>query len=296
MEPSPQTDANTQSLPPAHSPAEVRRRHEANRLAWNQGAAHYSAEVAQTIDLLRAGHSSLHPLERANLGDLRTWCSTAIHLQCASGQDTLSLWVEGARQVVGIDISDVHIANARQTSAALSAPATWYRCDVLDTPHELDGMADLVYTGQGALCWIHDLDAWAKVIHRLLKPGGVFHVLDSHPVMWLFRNDLPDLIASGIDYFRHSETNRGWPDTYIGSLGMPSERHAVKYERQWPMGAVFTALRQAGLEVTRFGEHAEDFWDSWPALKPELRGRLPMTFSMMARKPLHEPEHEVVTP
>ena len=103
--------------------------------------------------------SSLHPIERANLGDLRTWCGTAIHLQCASGRDTLSLWNEGVAEVIGVDIADVHIANAQRLSAALGAPATWYRCDVLETPSTLDGRADLVYTGQGALCWLHDLDA-----------------------------------------------------------------------------------------------------------------------------------------
>jgi len=31
----------------------------------------------------------------------------------------------------------------------------------LETPSTLDGQADLVYTGQRALCWLHDLNAWA---------------------------------------------------------------------------------------------------------------------------------------
>ena len=93
----------------------------------------------ETLAFLQAGGSSLHPIERANLGDLRTWCGTAIHLQCASGRDTLSLWNEGVAQVIGVDIADVHIANAQRLSAALGAPATWYRCDVLETPSALDG-------------------------------------------------------------------------------------------------------------------------------------------------------------
>ena len=183
---------------PAADAAEVRARHDANRAAWNEGAARYTEEIEETIAFLRSGGSNLHPVERANLGDLAAWCRMAIHLQCASGRDTLSLWNEGVSQVVGVDISDVHIANARRISAALAAPATWYRCDVLDTPHELDGTADLVYTGRGALCWLHDLNGWAAVIARLLKPGGLFHVFDDHPVNWLFEQDTEDLVADAL--------------------------------------------------------------------------------------------------
>jgi predicted O-methyltransferase YrrM len=88
-----------------------------------------------------------------------------VHLQCASGKDTLSLWIEGVEKVVGIDISDVHIANARRLSEAAGCRTVrWYRCDVLDTPQDLDGTADLVYSGRGAMFWVHDLDAWMAVV------------------------------------------------------------------------------------------------------------------------------------
>ena len=273
------------ALAPAVSAEEVRTRHEANRSAWNEGAARYTAEIEETIAFLAAGGSNLHPVERANLGDLRAWCGTAIHLQCASGRDTLSLWNEGVPQVVGVDISDVHIANARRISEALGAPATWYRCDILDAPHELDGTADLIYTGRGALGWLHDLDGWAAVIARLLKPGGTVSVFDDHPVTWLFEPETETLVATGYDYFAHSDSSQGWPSTYIGDLDVPVAEQAVKYERLWPLSAVFGALRGAGLVVEHFGEHREEYWDSFPKLKPELKARIPMTFSMIARRP-----------
>lgn len=273
----------------AHAPAttaeEVRARHEANRAAWNEGAARYTAEIEETIAFLAAGGSNLHPVERTNLGDLAAWCRMAIHLQCASGRDTLSLWNEGVPQVVGVDISDVHIANARRISEALRASAVWYRCDLLDTPHELDGTADLVYTGRGALGWLHDLDGWAAVIARLLKPGGIMSVFDDHPVTWLFEPETETLVATGYDYFAHSDSSQGWPSTYIGALDVPVAEQARKYERLWPLSAVFGALRGAGLVVEHFGEHREEYWDSFPKLKSELKARIPMTFSMIARRP-----------
>lgn len=271
--------------PPAADADQVLARHEANRRAWNEGAAFYTAQFAKTLEFLRAGGSSLHPIERANLGDLRSWCKTAIHLQCASGEDTLSLWNEGASRVIGIDISDVHIANARRLSAALAASAVWYRCDVLETPPELDGQADLVYTGQGALCWIHDLARWAAVVHRLLKPGGFFHVLDGHPVTYLFDMEAETLVASGLDYFKHAEVSQGWPAGYIGDLGRPAGEHARKHERLWSLAAVFQALCGAGLTVEHLGEHPETYWRSFPRLRPELAARIPMTFSLLAVRP-----------
>jgi SAM-dependent methyltransferase len=271
--------------PQARDAAEVRACHEANRIAWNEGAVAYSEEIEETVRFLRSGGSNLHPVERANLGVLKDWCSSAIHLQCASGRDTLSLRNEGVANLTGIDISDLHIENARATATALGWPATFVRCDLLDTPHEFDGTADLVYTGRGAYCWIHDLDAWAAVAHRLLKPGGVLSFFDDHPVTWLFDFDAEGYVPSGIDYFRHAESSRGWPSVYLGDLGKPIEEHAIKYERLWTVADLHGAIVRAGFTVERLGEHPDRYWDAFPNLRPELRGRIPMTLSIIARRP-----------
>jgi SAM-dependent methyltransferase len=275
-----------ESLP--QDEAEVRARHEANRQGWNEGAQVYASNLEQSIAFLRAGGSKLHPIERRNLerlGKLNEWCKLAIHLQCASGEDTLSLWNEGVQRVVGVDISDLHIENARKASAALNAPAEWFRCDVLETPHELDGTADLVYTGQGALCWLQDLNAWGKVIYRLLKPGAVLHILDDHPANWLFNPDAEVLEYSGSTYFDYADSSVGWPSTYIGDkIGVPPEQQARKYERLWTLADIFNALRGAGLTIEYLGEHPDPFWDSHPNLRPDQRGRIPLTFSLLAKR------------
>jgi SAM-dependent methyltransferase len=271
-----------ESIP--QSAEEVQSRHEQNRAAWNEGAQYYTRQIEETIAFLREGKSNLHPVERRNLGDISQY-HTAIHLQCASGRDTLSLWIEGAAEVVGVDISDVHIENARKISAALNAPARWYRSDVLDMPRELDGTADLVYTGRGALCWIQDIDAYARSAARLLKPGGVYHVLDDHPANWLFDTNADTLRWSGFSYFTTSISSVGWPTTYIGdSLDVPAAQQARKYERLWTLSQIFTALTAAGLRVEIIGEHPEMYWDAFPNLTDEDRAKIPMTFSMLARK------------
>jgi len=272
--------------PAARDEEEIRARHESNRRGWNEGAAHgYTPEIQTTIDFLKAGKSNLHPVERGYLGRFLSGLGLAIHLQCASGRDTLSLLNEGVLKVVGVDISDVHIDNARRISAALNAPAEWYRCDILDIPAALNGTADLVYTGRGALNWLQDLNGWAAVIARLLKPGGLASVFDGHPIVWLFDMEAETYQYNGVDYFNHCESGAGWPDTYIGDVGIPLEKQALKYECLWPISDVFQALTRAGLVVDHLGEHPDPYWEEFPRLKAELRGRIPNTFSLLARKP-----------
>ena len=65
--------------------------HEGNRTAWNEAAQQYRLELAETIEFIAAGKSALLPAETELLGSLGQ-CGRAIHLQCASGKDTLSLW------------------------------------------------------------------------------------------------------------------------------------------------------------------------------------------------------------
>ena len=275
---------------PAKAAGEVRRRHEANRSAWNEGATQYTKEIEAARDFLVAGNSNIHPVERSNLaryGPLSAWCRTAIHLQCAGGRDTLSLAVEGAHRVIGIDISDLMIENARELSRLTGFSAEWHRCDVLETPHELDGTADLVYSGRGALCWIHDLSGWMRVAGRLLRPGGVLSLFDGHPIQALFDENSPTLkIADGAQYFDCVISDKGWCDQYIGRIdGMSPIDETRKYERNWTLSEVVQAAINAGLVVDRFGEHPEDFWEPFPALPASERARIPNTFSVCAHRP-----------
>src|SRR6266550_2252780 len=154
--------------------ADPRAMHAANRAAWDEAAERYEGWLDEAVALIRAGGSNLFGVEHDLIGDLRAGAGTrrAIHLQCAAGRDTLSLWNLGAQEVVGVDISPRMLALAARLTAATGAPARWIEADVLDTPHELDGTADLVYTGRGSLLWLQDLDGWAAVVARLLSPQG----------------------------------------------------------------------------------------------------------------------------
>ena len=128
-------------------------------------------------------------------------------------------------------------------------------------------------------------------VARVLKPGGIFHLLEDHPVTWLFDREGEDLRASGIPYFGYAETSQGWPSSYLGDVssslgptGRPIHEQCPKYEQLWTIAEVVQALRATGLSIEYLGEHPEPYWDVFPRLTEKLTEKLPMTFSVVARR------------
>jgi SAM-dependent methyltransferase len=284
--------AQTPNVRPATAAeaGDPRAMHAANRDAWDEAAERYEGWFDEAVALIRAGGSNLFPVEEELLGDLRTGThgrgtDRAIHLQCAAGRDTLSLWNLGAAEVVGVDISPRMLALARQLTAATGAPATWIEADVLDTPPALDGTADLLYTGRGAIIWLHDLDAWAAVLERLLAPTGRLVIFDGHPAEWLFDADADGrLVATEYDYFGGAEASKGWAPEYIDRLSLAEDDQSWKFARAWTLGEIVTALVGAGLRIERLAEYPVDWWAGHRDLRPEDRGRIPLSFGIVARR------------
>ena len=259
--------------------------HASNRAAWDEAAERYEGWFDEAVALIRDGGSNLFPIEETLIGDLRGRCSRAVHLQCAGGRDTLSLWNLGADEVVGIDFSPRMLELARRLSEAVGAPARWIEADVLETPHELDGTADLVYTGRGAIMWLQDLDAWASVVRRLLSPTGRFVLFDAHPAEWLFDVG-PDgrWVATDYDYFAGPEASKGWAPGYIDRLSIVDDDQHWKFARAWTLGEVVTALLRAGIDVAEVAEHPVDWWGGHKDVRPEERGRIPLSFSVVGSR------------
>ena len=264
---------------------DVRAMHAATRAAWDEAAERYEGWLSEAIELIRSGGTNLFGAEVEIIGDLHGRCRRAIHLQCAGGRDTLSLWNLGAAEVVGIDFSPRMLELAARLGEATGAPARWVLSDVLTTPHEFDGTADLVYTGRGSLLWLQDLDAWAAVIARLLSPTGRFVLFEGHPAEWLFDADEDGRwIATDYDYFGGAEASKGWAPEYIDRLSLADRDQSWKFARAWTLGEVITALLRADLRVEAVAEHPIDWWGGHGDMRDEERGRIPLSFSVVGRK------------
>jgi len=265
--------------------------HEEIRAGWEiVAAAKYRGESKDHIERLQRGGHTLLPPELELLGDILPDCRCAIVLQCSHGLDALGLLNLGVQEVVGIDISEEMIRQAKEKTQALAAAATWYRADVLDAPAELDGTADLLYTGKGSLPWIMDLPAWAATVARLLRPGGKAFVFEGHPLDALWQRDADrfrlDEQAPG--YFAEEPRQHpGFPASVLRRVA--GSRRATRLpERFWRPGQVVDSMIRAGLELLHFGEHPESYWDQFPAIPESIQRKLPHSYSILAARPTAE--------
>jgi SAM-dependent methyltransferase len=266
--------------------------HGLNAQAWNQTGDWYREHLTQTVDVLAQGDVTLQPIELkllSRLGPLEAWCERAVHLQCAAGFDTLSLLNLGAHEVVGIDIADELIDIARGLAARLGAAADFVVSDVLDTPEELAGTADLIFTGKGALHWMFDLRGWARTVRRLLRPGGWLVLYDFHPMMWLFAGGSASMALSGVSYFAPVISYREWPSHHMGDLDLPDgEQLLPKKLRPWPPSAVMQALLDQDLRIGAFGEYPDSVngqWAAYPQWSDPDRRKVATTYSIMVQAP-----------
>ena len=118
-----------------------------------------------------------------------------------------------------------------------------------DLPSELKrGRFDLVYTAEGVLAWLHDLDAWAGGIVAALRSGGDFLLHEEHPVAQCVDASL----RWREDYFDEDlHVYQGW--SHFELKGPPATEEKV--ERFWRLGQVVTALARAGLVVRQLEEY-----------------------------------------
>lgn len=145
----------------AATPEARRALHEQNRLSWNAATrAHHSHKADQAKFYLEGG-DKLYQEEAALLGEFTG--KSVVHLQCNSGQDTLSMKRLGAETLPGIDISDEAISFARRLSADSGIEASFLRADVYDWLASAASGAerwDVVFCSYGAVIWLSDLATW----------------------------------------------------------------------------------------------------------------------------------------
>jgi SAM-dependent methyltransferase len=251
-----------------------------NRRAWNEIAT-VREKIFPPAKFFAEGGSILDPraveaVERS-FGQVRGL--NMLHLQCATGEDTLSWAVLGAR-ASGADISEAQINLARHKAAEAGLPVDFYAADVYDLPAELRSASfDLVFTGGGALVWLPDLARWAESVAACLKPGGRLLLLDEHPLANCLRLE-DDRLVQEEDYFAR---NRAWVGTGWGHFQGGEGAQETKYEFAWPLGDVVSAVAQSGLIV----EHLEEFpgGTAWRfGSQPDVMLRLPGEFLLIARK------------
>ena len=186
---------------------------------------------------------------------------------------------------------------ARSLAQELGLDATFIRSDLDALPDVLNEEFDIVYTSRGVLGWLPDIEGWARLAARFVRPGAILYITEAHPVMWVFDDDegVTDL------RLRYPYWARDEPLEFPtrGSYADPTAHVEQAVEYNWPhgLGEVVTAIAQAGLRV----EFLHEFpFVEWPVPYLEERadgtwrlpegrygdGELPLFFSLRATKPI----------
>lgn len=256
-----------------------------NRASWNQRVAVHLDSDFYDMEGFRAGQTSLNPFELELLGDVSG--KKILHLQCHFGQDSISLARMGA-SVTGADLSDAAVDAAGKLAAELRADARFICCDLYELPHHLDETFDIVFTSYGTIGWLPDLDRWAAVISRFLKPGGSFIMADFHPVVWMYDNDFSQVAYS---YFNR-ETIR---EITSGTYANPDAE--IKNETlSWnhSLSEIFMALIGQGLRIDVFREYDHSPYNCFQNMiavdkknfvLAAFGNKIPMVYAILATRP-----------
>ena len=255
----------------------------ANRDAWD-AIADLRQEIWPSADFFARGGSLLPEHELTAAGDVRGL--RLCHLQCGSGEETLS-WANAGAEVTGVDISPRQIDMANRKAEAAGIAAEFLAADVSSRPEALDPESfDIVYTGGGALVWIPDLDNWAESVCQLLRPSGRLILNEEHPQLANLEVNDGSIEVVG-DYFnREPQRSTGW--RHFASAENAAD---PKWEFAWTLGDIVTSVARAGLRIESLEEFPSTavwrFGDDLPTIR-----RLLGSFLLVAeRSPSEWPNH-----
>lgn len=258
-----------------------------NLARWDElVGVHTHARDTYDLDAFRAGRSTLRQIELEEVGDVRG--KRLLHLQCHFGMDTIS-WARQGAAAVGVDFSAEAIGLARELDAELGAGAEFVCSDVCDLPGKLEGAFDIVFTSYGVLCWLPDLAAWGKVISHFLKPGGLFYIIDGHPVGDMLGDQNVQLVVSQ-SYFDIGPIEETEDGSYADRSAVIKNK--TSYEWQHSLSDIVNALARSGLRVEFLHEFPFSMFQRLPSMvkgedgwwRVPGRDDVPFLFSLKASK------------
>lgn len=255
-----------------------------NRLLWDRWASDHVDSEFYDVPGFKRGASSLKSIELEEIGLVKG--KTLLHLQCHFGLDTLS-WAREGAAVVGVDFSQNAIDLAKKLGKETSLRAEFIQSDIFNLPKTLHRSFDFVFTSYGAICWLEDLDHWARIVAHFLKPGGVFYMVEFHPLAYAFDdNGTP---------FRYPYFKTRDPLVYSesGSYAAESDEQNTSYTWNHSLGSIVSSLVDAGLTLEFLHEFPYSPFPCFPFLQATGIDRwvvknqprhIPLVYSIRAHK------------
>lgn len=257
---------------------------EINKENWNNKLTSHVESDFYFLEDFKKGKTSLNAYELDALGDVSG--KSMLHLQCHFGQDTLS-WSRMGAKCTGVDISDKAIQLAKQLNNDLNQDANFVCCNVLDTSKHVSETFDIVFTSYGTIGWLPDLKPWAQMISERIKDGGVFYIVEFHPIVWMFDYTTKKPIMK-YAYHQEEAIYEEYEGTYANDKAAITSK---EYGWNHSMSEVIQSLIDAGLTIDFFNEMDGSPYDVFPDLVKneaglfELKEKLyPLLFEIKATK------------
>ncbi len=228
------------------------------RAWWNETSDsdwYQSLRTEEQINRLKADpasafHPAVYELIRKYLPDLKN-----LRILLPSSGDNhaaFALAILGAR-VTSADISPRQLEHAADIAKRLRLEMEFVCDDTMKLSRLPDHAFDLVYTSNGTLSWINDLDSMCRNICRVLKPGGYVVLYDMHPFNRPFSGEAfkePRIVKAYEDVF---------PDLH------------------WRIQDIVNAQLRSGLTLCEMAELPAldaSFWFAYDALRNKRRAEL----------------------
>lgn len=140
--------------------------------------------------------------------------------------------------------------------------ANFVCCNVLDASAHIKETFDIVFTSYGVIGWLPDLKPWGQMIAEKLNKGGVFYMVEFHPIVWMF-DYLEGKPIMKYGYMQDEVIYEEYEGTYANQ-----DSKMVTKEYGWNHGLseVINALTEAGLHIEYLKEHDEAPYNVLPNL------------------------------
>jgi SAM-dependent methyltransferase len=265
-----------------------------NRAHWDEKVALHLGPHGYDLTSLRAGHGRFNAIEERELWPVDG--KRILHLHCHFGADSLKLAQRGA-SVVGLDFSTAAIDAARRLAdeLGLADRARFVHADLYDAPAAIPEAAgfDMVFVTWGAICWLPDIQGWARVVAHFLKPGGSLYLADAHPAAMVFDDaaGLPDGRPGFFaPYFSVEPVVMDEPHDYVDETA--TVENATTHTWIHPLGDIVSGLLAAGMALDWLHEHDAVTWRMFDVLVEDAerlwrwpdKPWLPLAFSLRATR------------
>lgn len=260
---------------------------EHNRANWDERVPIHVDGRFYDLAGFVAGRETLTAFELTEVGDVRG--KRLLHLQSHIGTETLG-WARHGAVVTGLDFSEPAMEAAASLAERIGVTdSRWVTANVYDATEALGGeQFDIVYTGKGALCWLPDIEQWARVAASMVKPGGFLYLSEFHP----FGNTLSEEDGRTVayDYFNRSPQVWDEPGTYADFEAQTQKNVTVQFDHG--IGDIVSALIAAGLRLEFLHEYDVTMFERFRVLEerdgffrlPEGMPRVPLMYSLRASK------------